>query len=468
MAGRPRVEVDEAWLRRQCSKDYRDSQIAQLFEEQFGQPISARLISTRRKELGLLRRAKDDDEILKKITDWRDAPHGDNGAQQGVRLMRSHLLLAHSMRIGLNRLARLHHRLYSLEEIARRRGRGKTSRRPWDVPYPGYLVHIDYHLKLVHWGIYLAGAVDAFTGAIVGGFVTISKDSITALEGFLPVFQEHGLWDCLRTDYGGENNFLHALFGRFDKGSLLGKSVHNIPIERHWSFLRPHLVDHFRAQLARLAREHNLNPEDAVTRGCVQRLFVPLISAAYQQWRQAWNLGKPGKGSKYTRIGMLEYRKPKHLRPTADLQELTAEQLIQDIILRRPHKRIPTQRAMYDPATPEHRAAINLELEEIRTSPMAADGRQEDLIPLLLLHDIARTTEADNANVIPHPLAENHEEEQDAGLYSSDDDAHNDDAQHDLAAGSDAEAGEVDEAANVVPYIDVEYIPTDGDAVVSD
>jgi hypothetical protein len=112
MAGRPRVEVDEAWLGTQCSKDYRDWQIAQSFEEEFGHPISSRLISTRRKELGLLRRAEDDDEVVKKITDWRNAPHGDNGGQQGVRLMRSHLLLAHSMRIGLNRLARLHHQVW--------------------------------------------------------------------------------------------------------------------------------------------------------------------------------------------------------------------------------------------------------------------------------------------------------------------------------------------------------------------
>jgi hypothetical protein len=35
---------------------------------------------------------------------------------------------------------------------------------------------------------------------------------------------------------------------------------------------------------------------------------------------------KPGKGSKYSRIGMLEYRKPLHLRPTAELLQLTAEQ----------------------------------------------------------------------------------------------------------------------------------------------
>jgi hypothetical protein len=100
---------------------------------------------------------------------------------------------------------------------------------------------------------------------------------------------------------------------------------------------------------------------------------------------------------------------------------------------------------------------------------VAANGRQEDLLPLLLLRDIARTTEAENVNVIPHTLAEDNAEEQDAGLYSSDDEAHNDAAQHDLAAGSDADAGEVDEAAGVVPYIDVEENPpTDGDSVGSD
>jgi hypothetical protein len=41
--------------------------------------------------------------------------------------------------------------------------------------------------------------------------------------------------------------------------------------------------------------------------------------------RGSWNLGKPGRGSKLTRIGMLERRKPDRLRPTAELLELTAE-----------------------------------------------------------------------------------------------------------------------------------------------
>ena len=51
---------------------------------------------------------------------------------------------------------------------------------------------------------------------------------------------------------------------------------------------------------------------------------------------------------------------------------------------------------------------------------MAEDGRLEGVLPLLLQHDIARTTQAENAVVLLHPPADV-EEEQDAGLNSSSD-----------------------------------------------
>lgn len=80
---------------------------------------------------------------------------------------------------------------------------------------------------------------------------------------------------------------------------------------------------------------------------------------------------------------------------------------------------------IYDPASADRRAAIDLELARIRESYLAEDGRLEGVLPLLLQHDILRTTQAENAVVIFHAPADV-EEEQDASLSTRDDEGTSD------------------------------------------
>jgi hypothetical protein len=66
------------------------------------------------------------------------------------------------------------------------------------------VLHIDFHDKLKHWGIYIHGAIDGHTRYCVWLFVTTSHKSFVVYEIFKAAVEEYGLPNRIRSDKGKE------------------------------------------------------------------------------------------------------------------------------------------------------------------------------------------------------------------------------------------------------------------------
>ena len=111
-------------------------------------------------------------------------------------------------------------------------------RRPYSVPHPNYLWHMDTNMKLRHWRFCIHGCVDGFTRAIVYLRVNNNNRATTVLGCFQQAASEWGYPSRVRADNGGENIAVGEFMVWFrgeNRGSFLtGPSVRNTRIERLW------------------------------------------------------------------------------------------------------------------------------------------------------------------------------------------------------------------------------------------
>ena len=111
-------------------------------------------------------------------------------------------------------------------------------RRPYRVPHPNFLWHIDSNLKLRHWRFVVHGGIDSFSRVIVYLQCNNNNRTSTVLSLFRSAMNVWGLPSQVRADDGGENIAVGELMVHYrgaDHGSFLtGPSVHNTRIERLW------------------------------------------------------------------------------------------------------------------------------------------------------------------------------------------------------------------------------------------
>ena len=111
-------------------------------------------------------------------------------------------------------------------------------RRPYTVPHPNYLWHMDTNMKLRHWRFCIHGCVVGFSRALLYLRVNNNNRATTVLGCFQQGASEWGYPSRVRADNGGENIAVGEFMVWFrgeNRGSFLTwPSVRNTRIERLW------------------------------------------------------------------------------------------------------------------------------------------------------------------------------------------------------------------------------------------
>src|SRR6478609_9464543 len=79
------------------------------------------------------------------------------------------------------------------------------NRRPYSVPSPNSLWHIDSNMKIVRWGFTIHAAIDGYSRVVVYAKVSLDNKAATVLNYFKEAELKYGKPSRVRSDYGGEN-----------------------------------------------------------------------------------------------------------------------------------------------------------------------------------------------------------------------------------------------------------------------
>ena len=72
--------------------------------------------------------------------------------------------------------------------------------------------------------------------------------------------------------------------------ALTGRSMQNCRAEYIWAYVRKHVVDFFRVTFRRMERELKiLDPADPMDRFCLHAVYLSLVQAALDDFREMWN-----------------------------------------------------------------------------------------------------------------------------------------------------------------------------------
>ncbi len=197
---------------------------------------------------------------------------------QGVRVQRRRL------RASIDRVDPVSRRLRWQQPIRRR---------PYSVPCPNSLWHIDSYMKLVRWGFVVHGGVDGFSRLIVFMSCSTNNRASTVLEQFTFATAQYGLPSRVRADHGGENNdverFMKAQRGEGRGSMLRGSSVHNQRIERLWRDLWGHVAVLFYRLFYWLEGQHLLDLNNQCDLLALKFVYLPQINTFLSDFRTAWN-----------------------------------------------------------------------------------------------------------------------------------------------------------------------------------
>ena len=136
-------------------------------------------------------------------------------------------------------------------------------RRPYSVPHPNFLWHMDSNLKLRHWQMCIHGCIDRFSRCIIYLDVHNNNRASTVLTLFQRSTNEWGVPSRVRADNGGENVAVRDFMVWFrgeNRGSFLtGPSTRNTRIERLWRDVVESVVTVFTSLFLFMEARHILN-----------------------------------------------------------------------------------------------------------------------------------------------------------------------------------------------------------------
>uniref|UniRef100_A0A8C1IZN1 Integrase core domain-containing protein n=1 Tax=Cyprinus carpio TaxID=7962 RepID=A0A8C1IZN1_CYPCA len=157
-------------------------------------------------------------------------------------------------------------------------------RRPYSVPSPLSLWHIDGNHKLV-WRIIIHGGIDGYSRKIMYLQANANNKASTV----------HGLPVRVRSDKGGENVDVacfmleHPLRGSEKRSMITGRSVHNQRIERLWRDLWCSVLSNYYAAFHHLEDSGFLDPNNDLHILCLQFVMIPRINAHLNIFRSTWD-----------------------------------------------------------------------------------------------------------------------------------------------------------------------------------
>ncbi|XP_064384818.1 uncharacterized protein LOC135333721 [Halichondria panicea] len=283
--GRPQLFICQDQLEYLCSLNFTWTEISKLLG------VSRMTIYRRRREFGILdvhsaARSISDSDLRTKLQQVRrEMPN------MGETLVIGRL---RSLGYAVTR-QRVRNAIHATDPLnAALRWRGiLTARRPYSVPSPNSLWHMDGHHKLVRWGMVTHGAIDGYSRLVVFLRCSNNNTAETVYNLFLSAVQRFGLPSRMRSDYGGENYRVaaHMLESRgYDRNSMItGSSVHNQRIERLWRDMHRCVTVIFYKLFYYLEQHGYLDPDNMFHRYCLQYVYLPRINQSLKVFMEGWN-----------------------------------------------------------------------------------------------------------------------------------------------------------------------------------
>ena len=153
--------------------------------------------------------------------------------------------------------------------------------------------HIDSHHKLIRWRIIIHGCIDGFSRVIVYLHCCDNNRADTVAALFCSSVERLYWPRRVRSDMGMENievaRMMLDKYGPQSCPHLTGLSVHNQRIERLWRDVITYVVSHFRDLLYSMEDNNILDPLNEVHLLAVQKVFVPRIDKALNDFILQWN-----------------------------------------------------------------------------------------------------------------------------------------------------------------------------------
>ena len=184
--------------------------------------------------------------------------------------------------------------LINLDPIGRAcRWAQQIPRRPYRVPHPNFLWHIDSNLKLRHWRFVIHGGIDGYSRLIVYLRCGNNNRASTVLSLFRQSIVTWGLPSRVRADDGGENIAVGDLMIQYrgdGRGSFItGPSVHNTRIERLWREVVHCILYMFKNIFLHLEQIGLLSRNNDVDLFALHFVYTPRINNALSQFIETFN-----------------------------------------------------------------------------------------------------------------------------------------------------------------------------------
>ena len=169
----------------------------------------------------------------------------------------------------------------------------RIQRRPYSLPHPNFLWHIDTNMKLRHWRMCIHGCVDGFSRAIIYLRVNNNNRATTVLSCFQQATSEWGNPSRVRADNGGENvavgDYMVWLRGENRGSFLTGPSVRNTRIERLWRDVVESVVCVYSSLFLFMEAQHILDLGSELDVSVLHYIFLPRIQRFLDRFVQRFN-----------------------------------------------------------------------------------------------------------------------------------------------------------------------------------
>ena len=219
-------------------------------------------------------------------------------------------------------------------------------RRPYSVPHPNFLWHMDSNLKLRNWRMCIHGCIDGFSRCIIYLDVHNNNRATTVLSSFQRATNEWGVPSRVRADNGGENVAVGEFMVWFrgeNRGSFLtGPSTRNTRIERLWRDVVESVVTVFTSLFLFMEASHVFDPGCDHDMLALHYVFLPRVQRLLDRFVQRFN---------FHSISTEQNRTPRQLWASGCLRNFNSPNAgIRDVI----DNSIPADMDMYgnDPDAP--------------------------------------------------------------------------------------------------------------------
>ena len=169
----------------------------------------------------------------------------------------------------------------------------RRPRRPYRVPHPNFLWHIDSNLKLRHWRFVIHGGIDGYSRLIVYLRCSNNNRASTVLALFRESINTWGLPSRVRADDGGENIAVGDLMIQYrgdGRGSFItGPSVHNTRIERLWREVVHCILYIFKDLFLHMEQVGLLSRNNDIDLFALHYVYTPRINNALAQFIETYN-----------------------------------------------------------------------------------------------------------------------------------------------------------------------------------